>query len=154
MAVKIDPTQLRMINPERAATAATRGMVKPQGIDTMRGQGAGHWMTDSAKNPALAELERAGLQDYTSPIKNAAPAAAPAGQAAAAWKAQQAAAQAAKLRLGMGLGMGAAGLAVAPSVGGAVGYGLGAYNAGQPVLPAMKEGFQRYGWTNLRGSDQ
>lgn len=125
------------------------GMIKPQGIDTMRGQGSSHWMTDPAKNPAMAELERAGLQDYK-PAASAAPKpVAPAGgQAAAQWRA----AQAAKLRLGMGMGMGAAGLAVAPSVGGALGFGAGALKEGQPVIPAMQEGFQRYGWTNLRGN--
>jgi len=124
------------------------GMIPPQGIDVLQNQGATHRLMDPVKNPAIAELERAGFQSHT-PAATAAPkpVASPAGQAAGQWRAAQAAKAA---RLGMGLG--AAGLAVAPSVGGALGYGAGALANGDPVGPAMLEGLQRYGWTNLRGN--
>lgn len=68
----------------------------------------------------------------------AAPEAFQAGQAAA----QRAANVAAQNRLGMIRGGGLmTAAALAPGVGGALGYGAGALSRGEPVVPAMKEGF-------------
>lgn len=112
------------------------GMIKPQGIDTMRGQGAGHWLTDSAKNPNLAKLEQAGLQEYKSPT---------ASQTATRTVARPVPKPAAAPGIGMMKGglYGAAMLA-APGAGGALGYGAGALKMGNPVIPAMKEGWNAH----------
>ena len=99
---------------------------------------------DAHNNPGKGAetLRKAGLAEKVPTIRiptKTPPEAYQGGKAAAQRTANVAARRIGMLKTG---GLAGAGIALAPGVGGALGYGAGALQNGDPVGPAMKEGFK------------
>ena len=124
----IDRVQARMIDLERAGRAAQ--------VAQKSAQVAANGIPEKVVQSALSRV----------------PAAAP--KMGMLQAAKELAMKAAPIAKG---GVPVAALAMAPSVGGAIGYGMGQALhpvPGETVGGAMAEGFNRYGWTNPRGMDK